>query len=118
MVKSDLKTGMWVKTRDNLWMIIVIHNEPFMIYPDGWMPIKNFPEADSDPKWHILEVYSYNFDTIAGSFQYNSWKDSIDNTIVFTKIYPIIKETIKIGSIAYDKQEFENAVKDLKPINK
>ena len=118
MVKNDLKTGMWVKTRSKLWMIVVIDNEPFMIYPGGWMPIKSFPEVcPNDSKWNILAVYKYNFNEVAGSLQYDVWKDHMEDKIAFTKIW-LIEETIKIGEITYDKFEFEQAVKNLKPINK
>lgn len=117
MTKSDLKTGMWVKTRDHLWMVVVIENEPFLIYPDGWMPIKNFPQMCSyDKTFDALEVYKYNLD-VAGGMQYNTWKDMIETSTYFTKIWSVPpKETIKIGETIYDKAEFEEAVKNLKPI--
>lgn len=117
MKKSDLKTGMWVKTKHHLWMVVLIENEPFLIYPEGWMPIEDFPcvyKADAD--FDILEVYKYNGD-IAGGMQYNIWKNKLHNSQMFTIIYPIKpKETIKIGEAIYDKEEFEEAVKNLKPI--
>lgn len=118
MTKSDLKTGMWVKTRSKLWMIVVIDNEPFMIHPWGWMPIKSFPEVSpNDSEWNILAVYKYNFNEVAGSLQYDVWKDGMEDKISFTKIWTI-EETVKIGENIYNKAEFEEAVKNLKTINK
>ena len=119
MTKNDLKTGMWVReSRGTLYMIIVIEGSPFMVNPNAWLPVEKFPIIN-DSGWSITGVYKYNFKELAGSLQYNTWKDQIDDGIAFTKIWPIIvKETIKIGEITYDKSEFEQAVKNLKPINK
>ena len=117
MKKSDLKTGMWIKTRDYLWMVVVIDNEPFLIYPNGWMPVDNFPQLCSyNSTFDALEVYKYNLD-VAGGMQYNIWKNRLEDSYYFTKIWSTPpKETIKIGEITYDKAEFEEAVKNLKPI--
>ena len=122
MTKSDLKTGMWVKTRDNLWMIVVIDNEPYMIRPNGWQDISSFPNTIKGQKeWDILAVYDYytpDYNNKAGSLQYDIFKAKVEdpNSRYFKKIWEVQRETIKIGDITYDKQEFENAVKDLKPI--
>lgn len=118
MKKSDLKTGMWVKTKDCLWIVVVIKNEPFLIYPEGWMPVENFPQICGYNKdYDALEVYKYNNLDVAGGMQYNIWKDMIETSINFTKIWSAPpKETIKIGEVVYDKTEFEEAVKNLKPI--
>ena len=122
MTKSDLKTGMWVKTRNSLWMIVVIDNEPYMIKSKGWQDIQNFPCAVPGQKeWDILAVYDYytpDYNNKAGSLQYDVFKDRVEdpNNKYFKKIWEAPRETIKIGNIIYDKQEFENAVKDLKPI--
>lgn len=117
MKKSDLKTGMWVKTKNYLWIVVVIENEPFLIYPDGWLPVDNFPQLCSyDSTFNALEVYKYNLD-VAGGMQYNIWKNKLEGSSYFTKIWSAPpKETIKIGETVYDKAEFEEAVKNLKPI--
>jgi hypothetical protein len=119
MKKSDLKTGMWVKTKDYLWMVVLIENEPFLIYPDGWMPVENFPQiCGCDNTFDALEVYKYKFESeVAGALQYKVWKNKLETSGHFTKIWSTPpKETIKIGEITYDKAKFEEAVKNLKPI--
>ena len=123
MVKSDLKTGMWVKTREDLWMIIVENREPYMVTPDGWMPIEDFPRTyKGDCLWDILAVYDYfpgDYDNKIGSLQYNVFKNRVEDPTcpLFLKIWEAPrKETIKIGETTYDKAEFEEAVKNLKPI--
>lgn len=122
MTKSDLKTGMWAKTRDALWMIVVIDNEPYLIKSKGWQDIQSFPNVIPGQKeWDILAVYDYftdEYNNKAGSLQYDIFKDQVEdpNSRYFKKIWEASRETIKIGDITYDKQEFENAVKDLKPI--
>lgn len=122
MVKSDLKTGMWVKTIDKLWMIVVIDNEPYMITPKSWQDILSFPNTiKGEKEWDILAVYDYytpDYNNKAGSLQYDVFKNQVEdpNSRYFKKIWEVPRETIKIGEITYDKQEFENAVKDLKPI--
>ena len=122
MTKSDLKTGMWAKTRDALWMIVVIDNEPYLIKSKGWQDIQSFPNTiKGEKEWDILAVYDYytpDYNNKAGSLQYDVFKNQVEdpNSRYFKKIWEAPRETIKIGDITYDKQEFENAVKDLKPI--
>ena len=122
MTKSDLKTGMWVKTIDCLWMIVVIDNESYMIKPKGWQNIESFPNTvRGNSLWDILAVYDYytpDYTNKAGSLQYDIFKDQVEdpNSRYFKKIWEAPRETVKIGDITYDKREFENAVKNLKPI--
>lgn len=127
MKKSDLKTGMWVKTVDRLWMIVIVEDKPCMITPTGWLPIDSFPKTRKDSShWDILAVYDYSVEIEehhyrASSLQYDVLKDEVEkkNSAYFIKIWDAYKdrETVKIGEIAYDKAEFEEAVKNLKPIN-
>ena len=44
--------------------------------------------------------------------------NNIDHSLEKIWTSESVKETIKIGEITYDKSEFEQAVKNLKPINK
>ena len=129
MTKSDLKTGMYAVTKNGqIWLIVVIESEPYLSYPSGWMNIDNFPEVYKlDDSYDIIEVY-YEISTNKKSnkaclLQYDIYSRYIKtNNIEFCleKIWTknTVKETIKIGEITYDKSEFEQAVKNLKPINK
>ena len=125
MNKSDLKTGMWVETKEKLWMIVVDDGKPYMFTPNNWMPVEDFPRAyKGDCLWDILNVYDYfseDYDNKIGSLQYDEFKDRVKDPtcLYFKKIWEAPKkETIKIGEVTYDKSEFEQAVKNLKPINK
>jgi hypothetical protein len=122
MKKSDLKTGMWVETKEGKRYIIVVEsNEPCMIYPSGHQPIAQFPKAVPDDSYFdIVKVWKYVGNShIGSSFQYDNWVNQIDfENSIFELIWENnLKETIKIGDNIYNKAEFEDAVKDLKPIN-
>lgn len=129
MVKSDLKTGMYAVTKNGqIWLIVVIEGEPYLSYPSGWMDIINFPRVCSyDDGYDIVEVYygispnkksnkAYllQYDIYSGYIKTNNIEYCLEK--IWTK--DSVKETIKIGEITYDKSEFEQAVKNLKPINK
>jgi hypothetical protein len=121
MIKSDLKTGMYVVTKNTLiWLVVVIDNEPYLCYPTGWMPIENFPNINkNNDNYDIIEVYEGIIDNIGSMLQYDIYQKFIQtkNLKNINKIWSTtVKETIKIGENTYDKQEFEDAVKNLKPI--
>lgn len=129
MVKSDLKTGMYAVTKNGqIWLIVVIDGEPYLCYPSGWMNIVNFPGACSyDDSYDIVEVYHgispNKKSNMAYLLQYDIYSRYIKTNNIehcLEKIWTKnpVKETIKIGEITYDKSEFEQAVKNLKPINK
>ena len=86
---------MWVKTKNYLWIVVVIENEPFLIYPDGWLPVDNFPQLCSyDSTFNALEVYKYNLDA-AGGMQYNVWKNKLlIEDSYFTKIWSASKRNL------------------------
>ena len=129
MVKSDLKTGMYAVTKNGqIWLIVIIEGEPYLSYPSGWMNIVNFPRVCSyDDSYDIVEVY-YGISPNKKSnkaylLQYDIYSRYIKTNNIEHSLEKIwtsesAKETIKIGEITYDKSEFEQAVKDLKPINK
>jgi hypothetical protein len=121
MKKNDLKTGMYVKTRNGkTWVIIVLENEPYLVYPSGYMDVENFPNICDDKDFDIIQVYKYSGNSSEhnnGAFllQYDVYKNDILKPHLFSVIYPA-EETIEIGGIKYSKLEVENKLKDLKPI--
>ena len=126
MTKSDLKTGMYVRTQNKkIWLVVIIKGKPYLCYPSGWMPVESFPKAyKADRHYDIVEVYrGLHAETNNGAYllQYDIFSKYIQTNNIAKALERIwtsesVKETIKIGDSTYDKQEFENAVKDLKPI--
>ena len=112
MTKSDLKTGMLIECRNGDVYLIV--GEFVISNNNQWFELWSHEED--------LTYIDHDFDIVRVSEVLEEkelapkyWtKETITNNLLWER--PTIKETIKIGNITYDKQEFENAVKDLKPI--
>jgi hypothetical protein len=116
MTKSDLKTGMLVQTRDGD-IGLVIKKLDIIIFKRDYMNISDYKEDLSidTSSAQILKISEQlcNDDLTV----YNWTEETVDNCLLWErKEQP--KETIKIGEVTYDKLEFEQAVKNLKPINK
>ena len=115
MTKSDLKTGMLVQTRDGD-IGLVIKKLDVIIFKSDYMNISDYeedllitPHSDAD----ILKVSDQLFgDDLIVEY----WDEGAINSSLLWERKEEPKETIKIGEAIYDKVEFENAVKDLKPI--
>ena len=112
MVKSDLKTGMLFQCRNNDVYLVI---NGYAIGKDSYFDLKSQNEdlTDSSPNFDILMVS--NILTSSDLIPENWTEDLIRENLAW-EAKP--KETIKIGEITYDKSEFEQAVKNLKPINK
>ena len=125
MVKSDLKTGMLAITRNNKSYLVLV--ERFNTKMGGYVGLmfceiggysqEHYYNKDLtstvDGKWDIMEIYESNSLTNPSNMLDLSIKD---RKRLWKRTEQ--KETIKIGEITYDKSEFEQAVKNLKPINK
>lgn len=118
MTKSDLKTGMLVQTRDGD-IGLVIKKLDVIIFKTSYMNISNYEEDlvftynDNDDDADILKVSDQLFN---GDLTVEYWDEGTINSNLLWERKEELKETIKIGEAVYDKVEFENAVKDLKPI--
>lgn len=113
MTRSDLKTGMLFQCRNsNIFLVI----NDYAIGTGKYFDLKTQNEDLTylDPGFDIMIVS--HILTGAGLIPVN-WKESlITENLLWERDKS--KETIKIGEITYDKSEFEQAVKNLKPINK
>lgn len=117
MTKSDLKTGMLVQTRDGD-IGLVIKKLDIIIFRTTYMNISDYEEdlfADitNDADADILKVSDQLFDR---DLIVEYWDEGTINSNLLWERKEESKETIKIGEAVYDKVEFENAVKNLKPI--
>ncbi len=116
MTKSDLKTGMLVQTRDGD-VGLVIKKLDIIIFEHDYVNISDYEEdlsiITSDAEILKVSKQLYNADLTV-----DNWTgETVENNLLWErKEQP--KETIKIGEAVYDKVEFENAVKDLKQLNK
>lgn len=117
MTKSDLKTGMLVQTRDGD-IGLVIKKLDVIIFKNTYMNISDYKEdlfVTSRDKADILKVSDQLFgDELVVEY----WDEETINSNLLWERKEESKETIKIGEAVYDKVEFENAVKDLKQLNK
>ena len=122
MTKSDLKTGMLVQTRDGD-IGLVIKKLDVIIFKSTYMNISDYGEDlyEEDPlvfgvnDADILKVSDQLFREYL-TVEY--WDEGTINSNLLWERKEEFKETIKIGEAVYDKVEFENAVKDLKQLNK
>ena len=113
MVKSDLKTGMLFQCR-NSDIYLVINDYAISIIKYFDLETQNEDLTDCNPNFDIMIVS--NVLTGADLIPTNWNKQTITENLLWERDKS--KETIKIGEITYDKSEFEQAVKNLKPINK
>lgn len=117
MTKSELKTGMLVQTRDGD-IGLVIKKLDVIIFKTTYMNISDCEEDlvftnDNDDDADILKVSDQLFN---GDLTVDSWDEGTINSNLLWERKEESKETIKIGEVVYDKAEFEEAVKNLKPI--
>ena len=111
MVKSDLKTGMLFECRNGDVYLTI---GEVGINSTDWFELCNQKE-DLTYRDHDFDIVRVSEVLEGGKLIPKYWtKETITNNLLWGR--SDIKETIKIGNITYDKQEFENAVKDLKPI--
>ena len=113
MVKSDLKTGMLFQCRNS--DIYLVINE-YAVGREEYFDLKTQNEdlTDRNPDFDIMIIS--NVLTETGLIPTNWNKQTITKNLLWERDKS--KETIKIGEIIYDKSEFEQAVRNLKPINK
>ena len=110
MVKSDLKTGMLFECRNG---------EVFLLVGEFGINKDEFFDLESQNENLTYRDSSFDIVRVSEVLKVNRllpkyWnKDTITENLLWEE-KPI--ETIKIGEITYDKSEFENAVKNLKPI--
>ena len=117
MTKSDLKTGMLVQTRDGD-IGLVIKKLDVIIFKSDYMNISDYRDdlfAINGFEGDILKVSEQLFN---GDLRVEDWDEGTINSNLLWERKEESKETIKIGEAVYDKVEFENAVKDLKQLNK
>ena len=113
MTSSDLKTGMLFQCRNsNIYLVINKYAVGRTKYFD--LESQNEDLTDDNPNFDIMIVS--NILTGADLIS-KGWTEAlIRENLPWERDKS--KETIKIGEITYDKLEFEQAVKNLKPINK
>jgi hypothetical protein len=113
MTKSDLKTGMLFQCRNS--DIYLVMND-YAISTSKYFRLKTQNEdlTDANPNFDIMIVS--NVLTGADLMPINWNEQIIAENLLWERDKS--KETIEIGGITYDKSEFEQAVKNLKPINK
>jgi hypothetical protein len=115
MTKNDLKTGMLVQTRDGD-VGLVLRELNTIIFKEAYLSFSDFEEdltfelrscdANIIRVTNVLEEEALTVDM---------WKESnVKSNLLWEKEF----ETIKIGENTYNKAEFEEAVKNLKTINK
>ena len=120
MVKSDLKTGMLVKFRNEGYGFVFGFS--IVSFNRGGLEMSHYSDdlkcINYDSEYDIMEINSVPNLSGAGL---DWWIDNqvrlLSKVSLLWKRYET-KETVKIGGITYDKSEFEAAVKNLKPINK
>ena len=116
MTKSDLMTGMLVQTRDGD-VGLVIKKLDIIIFEHDYMNISDYEEdlsiITSDAEILKISEQLYNADLTVDNWT----EETIDNYLLWERKEES-KETIQIGEAVYDKAEFENAVKNLKQLNK
>jgi hypothetical protein len=113
MTRSDLKTGMLFQCR-NSDIYLVIND--YAISTSKYFDLKTQSKdlTYCDPDFDIMIVS--NVLTGADLMPINWNEQIIAENLLWERDKS--KETIEIGGITYDKSEFEQAVKNLKPINK
>jgi hypothetical protein len=113
MVKSDLKTGMLLQCRNSDIYLII---NDYAISTSKYFDLKTQSEdlTYCNPDFDIMIVSNVLTETDLMPANWN--KQTITENLLWERDES--KETIKIGGIIYDKLEFEQAVKNLKPINK
>jgi len=113
MTKSDLKTGMLFQCRNNNIYLVI---NKCAVGKNRYFDLKTQNEdlTDDNPNFDIMIVS--NILTGADLISERWTEALIRENLSWER--EGLKETIKIGEITYDKSEFEQAVKNLKPINK
>ena len=113
MTKSDLKTGMLFQCRNSdIYLVINKYAVGRTEYFD--LETQNEDLTDDNLNFDIMIVSHI---LTGASLIPANWTESlIRENLLWERNKS--KETIKIGEITYDKSEFEQAVKNLKPINK
>ena len=117
MTKSDLKTGMLVQTRDGD-IGLVIKKLDVIIFKTTYINISDYEEdliVTNGDDADILKVSNRLFDR---DLIVEDWDEGTINSNLLWERKEKSKETIKIGETVYDKAEFEEAVKNLKQLNK
>ena len=117
MTKSELKTGMLVQTRDGD-IGLVIKKLDVIIFKTTYINISDYEEdliVTNGDDADILKVSDQLFDE---NLIVESWDEGTINSNLLWERKEKPKETIKIGEAVYDKAEFEEAVKNLKQLNK
>ena len=117
MTKSDLKTGMLVQTRDGD-IGLVIKKLDVIIFKSGYINISDYEEDLVLLSNHDVDILKVSDPLFDGDLTVDSWDEGTINSNLLWERKEESKETIKIGEAVYDKVEFENAVKDLKQLNK
>ena len=113
MTKSDLKTGMLFQCRAG-GIYMVMNN--YAIGKDRYFDLESQNEdlTDGNANFDIIMVSEI---LKQANLCPKYWTEqTITENLLWKRDES--KETIKIGEITYDKSEFEQAVKNLKPINK
>ena len=116
MKKSELRTGMLIGFKDESIRMVLL-NTPYGdickgLYDTSYLTIEESdPENLSDWQWGsggVSKVYSPR------SKESRLFTEGLRNYELIWENKPV--ETIKIGNNTYNKQEFENAVRNLKPL--
>ena len=114
MKKSDLKTGMLIE-RNNGDLFQVFLDTPLgNIYINGEGIYGKLDYINENMCWRGLEKVKYVVKVYSPKYCHSFLSFDLDQFKLIWIKEP--KETIQIGEITYDKAEFEEAVKNLKPI--
>jgi len=115
MRKKDLDTGMVVETATTKYIVYITPMGDYLANGNAYMRLEEYTEDlifKGDGIFSIKKVYS----PVDGfSLQTNLWGYNFDRWFVL-RWDRNSEETIKIGNHTYNKQEFEKATRDLKPI--
>lgn len=117
MTKSELKTGMLVQTRDSD-VGLVIKKLDAIIFKSTYMSISDYEEDLSIINSSDADILKVSYQLFDSDLIVKYWDEGTINNNLLWERKEEPKETIKIGKAVYDKTEFENAVKNLKQLNK